>query len=71
MKDSREYEIVKKWRTERYHGVKDDLTQPLDKQAAVDFNHFYVNVVEEVANRPTRPAWNRESFFRRFAQQTH
>lgn len=71
VKNSPEHEIVRKWRTERYHGVKDDITQPVDKRAAVDFNRLYVKVVEAVANRPTRPAWNRESFFKRFAQQTH
>jgi Zn-dependent M28 family amino/carboxypeptidase len=71
VRDSPEHEVVKKWRTERYHSVRDDLSQPLDKQAAVDFNRLYVKVVEAVANRPTRPAWNRDSFFKRFAQQTH
>jgi hypothetical protein len=70
-KDSPEHEIVKKWRTERYHGVTDDLSQPVDKQAAVDFNHLYLKVVEAVANRATRPTWNSDSFFKRFAQQTH
>ena len=70
-KNSPEHETVKKWRTERYHGVTDDITQPLDKQAAVDFNHLYLKVVEAVANRATRPAWNDSSFFKRFATQTH
>jgi Zn-dependent M28 family amino/carboxypeptidase len=70
-KNSPEHEIVKKWRSERYHGVTDDISQPLDKQAAVDFNHLYVKVVEVVANRPTRPSWNRDSFFKRFASQTN
>jgi Zn-dependent M28 family amino/carboxypeptidase len=71
VKDSPEHEIVKRWRIERYHGVTDDISQPLDKQAAVDFNRLYVKVVEAVANRPTRPAWNADSFFKRFAPQTH
>jgi Zn-dependent M28 family amino/carboxypeptidase len=70
-RDSPEHEIVKKWRSERYHGVTDDISQPLDKRAAVDFNHLYVKVVEAVANRPTRPAWNNDSFFKRFATETH
>ena len=65
-KDSPEHELVKKWRAERYHSVLDDLTQPVDKQAAVDFNRIYAKVVEAVANRATRPAWNKESFFKRF-----
>lgn len=70
VKDSPEHEIVRKWRTERYHGVTDDISQPVDKQAAIDFNRLYLKVVEAVANRGTRPAWNRDSFFRRFAAGT-
>jgi Zn-dependent M28 family amino/carboxypeptidase len=71
VRDSPEHEIVKKWRTERYHGVRDDISQPLDKQAAVDFNRLYLKVVEAVANRATRPSWNSDSFFKRFAPQTN
>jgi Zn-dependent M28 family amino/carboxypeptidase len=70
VKDSPEHEVVKKWRTERYHSVRDDIAQPIDKQAAVDFNRLYLKVVEAVANRATRPAWNTDSFFKRFATQT-
>lgn len=65
-KGSPEHELVKKWRTERYHAPSDDLSQPIDRQAAEDFNKVYVALLEAVANRPTRPAWNRDSFFRRF-----
>jgi Zn-dependent M28 family amino/carboxypeptidase len=70
VKDSPEHEVVKKWRTERYHSVRDDITQPIDKQAAIDFNRMYLKVVETVANRATRPSWNRDSFFKRFAPPT-
>jgi Zn-dependent M28 family amino/carboxypeptidase len=70
VKDSPEHETVKKWRTERYHSVTDDVSQPLDKQAAADFNRLYLKVLEAVANRATRPSWNRDSFFKRFAAQT-
>jgi hypothetical protein len=69
-KDSPEHEIVKKWRTERYHSVRDDLSQPVDKLAAVQFNRIYLTLVEAVANRATRPQWNDDSFFKRFAEQT-
>lgn len=68
IKDSPEHEMVRKWRAERYHSPRDDLAQPVDKQAAVEFNRVYMRLLEAVANRPTRPAWNKESFFRRFAQ---
>jgi Zn-dependent M28 family amino/carboxypeptidase len=68
-KDSPEHDIVKRWRTERYHAPSDDLSQPIDRQAAEDFNRLYVALVEAVANRPTRPAWNGDSFFRRFTRE--
>jgi Zn-dependent M28 family amino/carboxypeptidase len=71
VKNSPEHEIVRKWRAERYHSMADDLSQPFDKQAALDFNRLYLKLVEAVANRPTRPAWNPDSFFKRFAQQTN
>ena len=70
VKDSPEHQIVKKWRTERYHAPSDDLTQPIDRQAAADFGRVFLKVVESVANRPTRPQWNSDSFFRRFVR-TH
>jgi hypothetical protein len=70
-KDSPEHELVKKWRAERYHSVLDDLSQPVDKQAAVDFNRMYSKLVEAVANRGTRPTWNKESFFKRFENPTN
>jgi Zn-dependent M28 family amino/carboxypeptidase len=69
-RDSPEHEIVKKWRTERYHSPADDLSQPVDMKAAADFNRLYLLVVEAVANRPDRPRWNADSFFRRFATET-
>ena len=64
-----EHEIVKKWRTERYHGPSDDLAQPIDRQSAEDFGKLYVEAVTAVANRPTKPQWNGESFFKRFVRQ--
>ena len=69
VKGSPEHEIVKKWRTERYHAPSDDLAQPIDRKSAEDFNKVYVALIEAVANRPTRPAWNDDSFFKRFAHQ--
>jgi Zn-dependent M28 family amino/carboxypeptidase len=67
-KDSPEHQIVRRWRTERYHGPSDDLSQPVDRQAAEDFGKAYLAVVAEIANRATRPLWNADSFFRRFAR---
>lgn len=68
VKDSPEHEIIRRWRAERYHAPSDDLQQPVDLQAAVDFNRVYRRVVETIANRETRPTWKDTSFFRRFVQ---
>jgi Zn-dependent M28 family amino/carboxypeptidase len=68
-KGSPEHDIVRRWRTERYHAPSDDLSQPIDRKAADDFNRLYAEVVAAVANRDTRPRWNADSFFKRFAKQ--
>jgi Zn-dependent M28 family amino/carboxypeptidase len=68
-RNSPEHEMVRKWRTERYHAPSDDLAQPIDRQAAEDFGKLYVEAVAAVANRTTRPQWNHDSFFRRFARK--
>jgi len=65
-KGSPEHDTVRKWRRDRYHAPSDDLNQPVDVQAAADFNRLYARLVEEVANRPTRPRWNEDSFFKQF-----
>lgn len=67
-KGSPEQEIVKRWRTERYHAPSDDLNQPVDFKSADDFNRVYLLVVESIADRAKRPQWNSKSFFRRFAR---
>ena len=59
---------MRRWRTERYHAPSDDLNQPIDRQAAEDFGKVYVALVAEVANRASKPQWNGESFFKRFAK---
>jgi Zn-dependent M28 family amino/carboxypeptidase len=69
VKDSPEHEMVRRWRSERYHAPSDDLAQPIDRQCAEDFNKVYGALLEAVANRPTKPAWNGDSFFKRFEQK--
>ena len=59
-----EHERVLQWRRERYHGVEDEVTQPVDRHAAIEFNRLYAELVKEVANRPARPAWYPTSQFR-------
>lgn len=61
------HELVKRWRTERYHGVADDLTQPIDFRSAADFLQLYALTVVEVANRASVPAWHPSSVFGRRA----
>jgi Zn-dependent M28 family amino/carboxypeptidase len=67
LKGSPEASVAAKWRTERYHAPADDTRQPVDLQAAVDFNRVLLSLAERVANRTARPHWNQNSFFRRFA----
>jgi Zn-dependent M28 family amino/carboxypeptidase len=69
-RDSPEHARVLAWRQERYHGVEDEVEQPVDRQAAAEFNRLYAEVVVEIANRPTRPAWYPTSAFRPEAQAT-
>lgn len=70
VRGSPEHERVLRWRQERYHGPADDLTQPIDRQAAADFNRLYAGLVTEVANRPTRPQWYPTSIFAKRSSPT-
>jgi hypothetical protein len=62
-----EAELQKQWTAQRYHALADDLTQPVDLEAAVLFNRMVREVVRAVADAPAKPVWNESSFFRRFA----
>jgi Zn-dependent M28 family amino/carboxypeptidase len=64
---SPEAEIDARWTKERYHAPSDDLRQPLDLAAAVTFTRYVGALAAETANRPERPRWKSDSFFRRFA----
>ena len=59
-----EHERVLQWRKERYHGVEDEVTQPVNHQTAAEFNRLYAELVWEVANRASTPAWYPTSSFR-------
>jgi Zn-dependent M28 family amino/carboxypeptidase len=54
------------WYKERYHGVKDDVTQPVDTAAAAQFNAILEKLALRVANADARPKWKSDSFFKRF-----
>src|ERR1051326_6327331 len=56
----------KDWLKNRYHAPSDDLNQPVDKAAAGKFNVIIEQLLERVADAPSRPTWNSDSFFRRF-----
>jgi len=68
-KGSPEEVVFKTWLTERYHGVTDDLQQPVDKTAAATFDVLAARLLERVANQAARPAWKSDSFFRRYASK--
>ncbi len=47
----------REWYEVRYHRPQDDLTQPMDFDAALTFDTFYYRLVEAVANAPERPVF--------------
>ena len=47
----------REWYTVRYHRPQDDVTQPLDFDAAAKFNQFFYKLTEAVANAQERPAF--------------
>jgi hypothetical protein len=65
---SSQEQTAKKWLTERYHAPSDDLNQPVDKQAAGEFDELVARLLERIANREHRPRWKDSSFFKRFAR---
>ncbi|MEO8660157.1 MAG: M28 family metallopeptidase [Bryobacteraceae bacterium] len=63
---SPEEKIYKAWYRDRYHGVKDDLQQPVDLEGAGKFTGMLFDLLTRVANESDRPHWNGDSFFKRF-----
>lgn len=53
----------REWYRVRYHRPQDDLTQPMDFTAAGDFNRFFYQLAETVADAPERPAWKPGSVY--------
>lgn len=54
------------WYAQRYHAVSDDLSQPVDKPAAAQFDALLTSLVERVGNADRAPEWKPGSFFKRF-----
>lgn len=53
----------REWYRTRYHRPQDDVTQPLDFDAAAKFDRFFYALTEAIANQPDRPAINPASRF--------
>jgi Zn-dependent M28 family amino/carboxypeptidase len=64
---SPEEKIRREWVRDRYHKPSDDLSQPVDLEAAAKFNRVIMGLLQRVANDHERPKWNGDSFFKRFA----
>ena len=45
----------REWYEVRYHRPQDDVTQPMDFEAARDFNQFFYRLTDAVADVPRRP----------------
>jgi Zn-dependent M28 family amino/carboxypeptidase len=49
----------REWYQIRYHRPQDDLTQPMDFEAAGKFNRFFYKLAETVADADAKPAWTK------------
>ena len=67
---SRSERIYRQWYRTGYHKPQDDLKQPMDWKAAADFNRFFYQLVERVADQPNAPAWKQGSPFHRELRKT-
>jgi hypothetical protein len=65
-----EEKIFQKWYSSRYHAVKDDAEQPVDLEAAAQFNDILKALLLRLADAGEAPKWNDDSFFKRFAATT-
>ncbi|HEX8838983.1 MAG TPA: M28 family peptidase [Sphingomicrobium sp.] len=61
---SRSEQIYRQWYRTGYHKPQDDLKQPMDWKAAADFNRFFYQLVERVADQPAAPSWKPGSALR-------
>ncbi len=50
-----EERIYRDWYQRRYHRPQDDITTPMDLDAARDFNRFFYTLVETAANATAKP----------------
>jgi hypothetical protein len=64
-----EEKIFQQWYATRYHGLKDDIHQPVDVAAAAEFDDILKLLLVRVADEDQPPHWNQDSFFKRFTEQ--
>jgi len=57
-------QVYRQWYRTGYHKPQDDLKQPMDWKAAADFNRFFYELVERVADQPAAPIWKPGSVLR-------
>ncbi len=67
-KGSAEEKMVQAWLRDRYHSPSDDLSQPVEKDSAAQYNRILTSIIQAVANAPETPQWKDASFFKRFAK---
>jgi hypothetical protein len=66
---SEDEKAMNDWYSNRYHSPSDDLSQPVNKEGAVQFNSLMATLVARIANADKRPQWHADSFFQRFASE--
>lgn len=54
----------REWYAVRYHRPQDDMTQPIDFQAAADFNMFFYRLTAAVSDAAARPVFTANSKLR-------
>lgn len=58
-----EEKVWQSWVRDHYHKLSDDITQPVNFGTAAAFNELYADLAIRLANRKTKPAWRKNSFF--------
>jgi hypothetical protein len=56
-------ELQREFRAKHYHQPTDDLSLPMDFEAAAGLARVDLRLLLEIANAPTRPAWKAGDFF--------
>jgi hypothetical protein len=55
--------FVEQWIATRYHAPSDDMNQPMDLDASVQFMQVNFLVGFDIAQDPQRPTWKPGDFF--------